>query len=132
MDFFLFVFLFFTLNLENSYRWGLVFSPLVGWWIFKDNGRFRSVEFMGPLFWGHSWGILQDCVLDFCDKEPMLFLGTRFAWWIPRCNSWNKALWIVLQQSSQYITDLYILYWYVQTFVRKQQTLNMRGVIKIG
>lgn len=44
----------------------------------------------------------------------------------------NSTLWVVLQQSSQYITNWYISYWYIQTFVHKQQTLNIWEAIKIG
>lgn len=33
---------------------------------------------------------------------------------------------------SQYVTNWYISYWYIQTFVHKQKTLNIWEAIKIG
>ena len=44
----------------------------------------------------------------------------------------NKILGVILQRSSQYITDWYISYWYIQTFVHKQQILNIWEAIQIG
>lgn len=74
--------------------------------------------------------ILQDCVLDFCDEELLLLLGTRFAWWSPEVQFLNEIIHFELY--SQYVTNWYISYWYIQTFVHKQQTLNILEAIKIG
>lgn len=88
----------------------------------RDNVRFRSVEYMGPCSDAILGGILQDCVLDFYDEKLPLLLGTRFAWWSPK-----------VQLLNQIIHFWYISYWYIQTFVHKQQTLNIRReAIKIG
>lgn len=58
--------------------------------MFRDNGRFRSAEFMGPLLGYDSWGFTLGLGCDLCDEILLLLLGTRLAWICPWCNSCTK------------------------------------------